>query len=160
MAQSLTQSQSLAVASFDILPSHWRDLPSIHTLERACFGPDAWNWLELLSLLFSSGVRLKAVADGRLVGFVAGERHPAEQCAWIVTIGVLPDYQRHGIGARLLIESEAQLNMPAIKLTVRESNHSALALYRKLGYAPQHSVPRYYSDGETGVVMEKILSNP
>lgn len=160
MAQSLTHPS--AVASIQILPSRWRDLPGIHTLERACFGPDAWNWVELLSLIFSNGLRLKAVADGHLVGFVAGERKPAEGCAWIITIGVLPDYQRRGIGARLLTESEAQLNMPAIRLTVRESNHSAIALYRKHGYQYKYTVPRYYSGGETGVVMEKqlLVSSP
>lgn len=159
MTQSLAQPRTSAVASINILPSNWRDLPSVHALERACFGPDAWNWLELLSLLFSGGIRLKAEVDGRLVGFVAGERHPAEQCAWIVTIGVLPEYQRRGIGARLLAESEAQLKMPALKLTVRESNLGAIALYRKHGYQPQYTVPRYYSGGETGVVMEKTIAS-
>jgi len=158
MAQSLTQPQASAIASFNLQPSQWRDLPAIHALEHACFGPDAWSWLELVVLLFSAGVRLKAVADERLVGFVAGERKPAEGCAWIVTIGVLPEYQRRGIGEQLLTESETQLAMPAVKLTVRESNQSAIALYRKLGYTPQYTVPRYYSGGETGVVMEKVLS--
>jgi ribosomal-protein-alanine N-acetyltransferase len=160
MARSLTRPFPPAVASLQILPSHWRDLPGIYALERACFGPDAWGWLELLSLWFSRSVRLKAVADGRLVGFAAGERKPHENCAWIITIGVLPEYQRCGIGARLLAESEAQLNMPVVKLTVRESNHGAIALYRKYGYQPQYTVPRYYSGGETGVVMGKALSKP
>lgn len=159
MTHSLTQPQASAVASAHILASTWRDLPGIYALERACFGPDAWNWLELLSLFFSSGVRLKAVVEGRLVGFVAGERKPSEGCAWIVTIGVLPEYQRRGIGARLLAESEAQLKMPTVKLTVRESNHGAIALYRQHGYQPQYTVPRYYSGGETGVVMEKISAS-
>jgi [ribosomal protein S18]-alanine N-acetyltransferase len=158
MTHSLTQPQTTTAASFEIQPSSWRDLLSIQALERACFGPDAWNWLELLSLLFLNGIRLKALADGRLVGFVAGERKPAEGCAWIITIGVLPEYQRQGIGARLLAESEGLLNMPVIKLTVRESNQGAIALYRKYGYQPQYTVPRYYSGGENGVVMEKALN--
>lgn len=159
MAQALTQPQPATVASFDVLPTYWRDLPSIHALERACFGPDAWNWLELLSLFFSNGIRLKAVVEGRCVGFVAGERKPSEGCAWIVTIGVLPEYQRRGIGARLLAVSEAHLSMPVVKLTVRESNQGAITLYRKHGYQPQYTVPRYYSGGETGVVMEKIIAS-
>ena len=158
MTRSLTQSLDSTLDSIQILPSRWRDVPAVHALERACFGPDAWSWLELVVLLFSAGVRLRAVADGRLVGFVAGERKPAEGCAWIITVGVLPEYQRHGIGEQLLIESEVRLAMPAIKLTVRESNHGAIALYRKLGYTPQYTVPRYYSGGETGVVMEKNVN--
>lgn len=162
MAQSLTRPQSTTVASVHIRPSRWRDLPGIHALERACFGPDAWNWFELAGLFLSSGIRLKAMLEGRVVGFVAGERKPSEGCAWIVTIGVLPAYQRRGIGARLLAESEAQLMMPVIKLTVRETNQSAIALYQRYGYQPTYTVPRYYSGGETGVVMEKqlLVSSP
>ena len=136
-------------------PAGWRDLPGVWALEKACFGRDAWSFLELGLALISPNVRLKAMSGERLVGLVVGEPHPYEGFAWIATIGVHPEFQRQGIGASLLAEAEARLKVPLLKLTVRQSNTPAIALYQKFGYAPVSHWERYYSDGEAGVVMEK-----
>ena len=136
-------------------PAGWRDLPGVWALEKACFGRDAWSFLELGLALISPNVRLKAMSRERLVGLVVGEPHPYEGFAWIATIGVHPEFQRQGIGASLLAEAEARLKVPLLKLTVRQSNTPAIALYRKFDYAPVSRWERYYSDGEAGVVMEK-----
>jgi ribosomal protein S18 acetylase RimI-like enzyme len=138
-----------------IQPAGWRDLRGVWALEKACFGPDAWSLMDLVLALFGPGVRLKAVAGDQLVGFVMGEPKPAERFAWIATIGVHPDYQRRGIATLLLTEVEARLTTPTIKLTVRQSNAGAIALYRKFGYTPVGRWERYYASGEAGVVMEK-----
>jgi ribosomal-protein-alanine N-acetyltransferase len=140
-----------------IQPSGWRDFIGVLALERACFGRDAWGLVDLVLALLGPGVRLKAVADGRLVGFVMGEPKPAEQFAWIATIGVLPEFQRRGIASRLLAAVEARLTVPTVKLTVRQSNRGAIELYRKFGYKPVGRWERYYAGGEAGVVMEKRL---
>ena len=91
--------------------------------------------------LLSSGVRLKAVTPtklgqggGRLVGFIYGDPRPSQGFAWISTVGVHPDFQRRGLGAALLTAAEAQLTTPILKLTVRQSNLGAIALYEKFGY--------------------------
>jgi len=136
-------------------PAGWRDLPGVWALEKACFGRDAWSFLELGLALISPNVRLKAMSGERLVGLVVGEPHPYEGFAWIATIGVHPEFQRQGIGASLLAEAEARLKVPLLKLTVRQSNTPAIALYQKFGYAPVSHWERYYSGGEAGVVMEK-----
>jgi [ribosomal protein S18]-alanine N-acetyltransferase len=138
-----------------IQPSGWRDLFAVWSLEQACFGRDAWSLVDLVLAMFGPGVRLKAVVDGRLVGFVMGEPKPAQRFAWIATLGVHPDYQRRGIATQLLTAVEARLSVPLIKLTVRQSNTGALALYRRFGYSPVDRWERYYSGGEAGVVMEK-----
>ncbi len=139
-----------------IQPSGWRDLLGVRALEEACFGRDAWSLVDLVFAMVGPGVRLKAVTDGsRLVGFVMGEPKPAQNFAWIATLGVHPDYQRQGIATRLLTEVEARLTVPLIKLTVRQSNDSAIALYQKFGYAPVGRWERYYAGGEAGIVMEK-----
>jgi len=142
--------------SIGISPAGWRDWPGVQALERACFGPDAWGSLDVLTaLLGGSSLRLKATAGRRLVGFVMGEPHSAEGYAWIATLGVHPDFQRQGIGARLLRETEARLAPPLLKLTVRQSNLPAIKLYEKFGYLPVHTWERYYASGEAGIVMEK-----
>lgn len=133
----------------------WRDLPGVWALEKACFGRDAWGVIELGIALVSPNVRLKAAESERMVGLVVGEPHPHEGYAWIATIGVHPEFQRRGIGHRLLAEAEARLTAPLLKLTVRQSNTPAIALYQKFGYASVSRWERYYSDGEAGIVMEK-----
>jgi ribosomal protein S18 acetylase RimI-like enzyme len=80
-----------------------------------------------------------------------------ENIAWVSTLGVLPAYRRQGVGMALLRACEAKLVVPRVRLSVRASNQPALRLYSNLGYR-QHSVwPRYYSDGEDALVLEKSL---
>lgn len=141
--------------NFSIVPARLPDLFTVHALERACFGRDAWGLVDLVFALAAPLVRLKAVSGGRLVGFIVGDPHPAQGYAWISTVGVHPDFQRRGIGAALLTAAEAQLTTPRIKLTVRQSNLGAIALYEKFGYVPVSTWEHYYAGGETGIVMEK-----
>ena len=151
--------QPLASASagsaITLAASGWRDWPGVLALEHACFGPDAWGPIELLFALAGPAVRLKAVSGGRLVGFAMGDPQRRQGFSWIATIGVHPDFQRRGIGARLLAGVEAQLTTPRIRLTVRRSNAGAIALYQKFGYHSVSVWEHYYAGGEAGIVMEK-----
>jgi ribosomal protein S18 acetylase RimI-like enzyme len=142
-------------APIEISPAGWRDLAGVWALERACFGPDAWGLIEVFFALVSPAVRLKVVAGRRLVGFVMGDPRPGQGFSWIATIGVHPDFQRQGIGARLLAAVEAALTTPRVKLTVRRSNLGAIALYEKFGYKSTAIWDHYYAGGEAGIVMEK-----
>jgi ribosomal protein S18 acetylase RimI-like enzyme len=92
-----------------------------------------------------------------MVGFVAGDIKPSERLAWIATIGVLTEYRGRGIGAALLCACEAQLDVPVIRLVVRQSNLTAIRLYERFGYATMGKWRKYYSDGEDGTVMEKRI---
>lgn len=139
----------------EILPAGLRDLFAIWRLEQACFGPDAWGLLELVIALLTPAVRLKVVADGRLIGFAIGEMRAREQEGWIATLGIHPDYQRRGLGRQLLAAVEARLPAPTLKLTVRVSNAPAIALYQQFGYQPLNRIARYYTGGEDGMVMER-----
>jgi ribosomal-protein-alanine N-acetyltransferase len=102
-------------------------------------------------------VRLKAMEDGRLVGFVAGDIRRFEKISWIATIGVLPERRGQGIGAALLQACEAHLweHAERIRLCVRASNDTAIRLYLRAGYQKAGLWTRYYHDGEDAVVMEK-----
>jgi len=147
---------SVALDSLAITTASLGDLFAAHALEKACFGVDAWGYFEIFAALVSPGqVRLKVVADGKMIGLVIGDPHPFERVGWIATLGVHPDYQRRGIGRKLLTECEAALRHPVLKLTVRQSNHSAIALYHQFGYHQVGVWPRYYASGEDGIVMEK-----
>ena len=137
-----------------------RDLGALRRLENACFGKDAWPIFDLIAVLtWSDIIRLKAVEDGEMIGFVAGDPRPSQGTGWIATIGVDPGYQHRGIGRALLRACEARMKFPRSKLTVRLSNDKAIALYEQEGYRAVEIWKKYYNDGEDGLVMEKMLSH-
>jgi ribosomal-protein-alanine N-acetyltransferase len=139
-----------------ILPATFLDLNALIKLERACFGGDAWPLLDLIAVLtLANVVRLKAVEDGELAGFVAGDPRPADGFSWIATIGVEPRFRRRGIGRELLRACEARLTTPRLRLSVRSSNDAAIRLYREEGYTQVDVLQNYYKDGEAAILMQK-----
>ncbi len=80
----------------------------------------------------------------------------------VISIAVLPDHHRKGIGYRLIQEAaKAMTNYKAKEcyLEVRESNLSAIRLYKKLGFEVARSISNYYADGEDALVMSLLLPN-
>ena len=63
-------------------------------------------------LTFPDVIRLKAMEDGQMVGFVAGDPRPRDGWGWIATIAVDPRYQQRGIGRALLHACESKLGVP------------------------------------------------
>ncbi len=139
--------------------ANWRDLSALISLDKVCFARDVWPWIDCLAALtFPEIVRLKAVFEDRLIGIVIGDRRRRESLGWIASIGVHPNFQRQGIGLRLLLACEQQLAMPRLRLTLRSSNQAAKNLYQHCGYVEVDVWSRYYADGENGIVMEKTIS--
>jgi len=78
----------------------------------------------------------------------------------VVSIAVLPAYQRKGVGTALM--EEAMKNMRFYKakecyLEVRVSNVAAVEMYKKLGLAVVRTSKGYYANGESALVMAKKL---
>jgi len=143
-------------ASAAIVAASLRDLGALRQVERICFPKDAWPLLDLISVLtFPGVVRLKAVSDNQMVGFIAGDVRRSEGIAWIATVAVLPEYRGRGIGSALLAACEAQIPLSKIRLCVRPSNEVAIRLYERFGYTKVGEWARYYQDGESALVMEK-----
>lgn len=142
---------------FKIEAASWRDVGELRTLEQECFGQDAWPFIELLAALTFPGlVRLKAVVDGHLVGFVGGDAERENNLGWITTIGVFAAWRRQGIGSSLLNAAEVAMNQPKVRLCVRKSNTGAVDLYLREGYKPVDLWKSYYVGGEDALVMEKV----
>jgi ribosomal protein S18 acetylase RimI-like enzyme len=139
-----------------IEPASLRDLGALRYLEKICFPRDAWPLLDLIGVLTYRGViRLKALRDQQMVGFIAGDVRRMEGVAWIATVAVLPEYRGRGIGAALLQTCETQIPVSRIRLCVRPSNDVAIRLYERFGYIKVGEWDRYYQDGESALVMEK-----
>jgi ribosomal protein S18 acetylase RimI-like enzyme len=137
----------------------WRDTCAVWAVMRACFEHEAYDPLSILAMLAWSGdITLKAVQAGRLVGFIASDQPAHNTTAWIIALGVHPNFRRQGIGSRLLAECEARTTHPCLRLTVRAGNAGALALYRQAGYVELRCIARYYAGSEDGIEMEKIRS--
>jgi ribosomal protein S18 acetylase RimI-like enzyme len=142
----------------ELQPATIRDLGALRKLEKACFEKDAWPLLDLIAVLtWPDVIRIKAVEDGMMIGFVAGEPRSSKREFWIATIAVDPRYQRQGIGRRLLRACEEQAQLHQLKLTVRISNQPAISLYEKEGYRTMDIWKGYYVDGEDGLVMGKMV---
>lgn len=84
---------------------------------------------------FQPELFLVALLDGKMIGSVmAGyEGHRG----WLNYLAVLPDYQRHGYGRRLVekvIDELRKLGCLKVNLQVRRSNVSVVDFYRRLGF--------------------------
>jgi ribosomal-protein-alanine N-acetyltransferase len=135
-----------------------RDLNALRKLEAVCFPMDAWPLIDLIGALSLPNVlRLKAVDEGRMVGFIAADLRPGQDLAWIATVGVLPEHRRRGVATGLLQACEGRLHLSRVRLNVRVSNKGALQLYHALGYTEVGVWPRYYQDGEDALVLEKVI---
>jgi len=142
---------------WSIEKADWRDYTQLSHLERACFPPeDIWSFWDLIGILTFPGlIRLKAVVDGRMVGFIGGEPEHSRRRGWVTTLGVLPAFQRKGIALALLQKCEHDLAMPVIRLSVRASNEAAIGLYELAGYKISDRREKYYNGGEDALVFEK-----
>ncbi|MFP3190763.1 MAG: GNAT family N-acetyltransferase [Thermoproteota archaeon] len=74
----------------------------------------------------------------------------------IISIAVLEEYRRKGIGLALMKESLDRMKKLGAKeayLEVRVTNHPAINLYKKLNFVIVNRIVSYYSDGEDAYVM-------
>jgi len=80
----------------------------------------------------------------------------------VISIAVLPEHQRKGIGEALMEEAMLRMRLYKAKecyLEVRVSNIPAINLYKKLGFETSRTVRGYYADGEAAAVMTRKLAS-
>lgn len=143
---------------YELAPAVLSDLQQLGEMEKSCFPLDAWPLIEQIAALILPGmIRIKAVCDGRMIGFVGGEVKRGQGVGWITTLAVLPKYRRQGVGKVLLETCEKEMGMPYVKLSVRRGNLSAQALYFDCGYRQKDVWRKYYDGGEDALVLEKEL---
>jgi [ribosomal protein S18]-alanine N-acetyltransferase len=111
----------------------------------------------------------RALADARtnvcvaeqgdaLVGF--GIMVYADDTAHLSLLAVRPEARRQGVGTALLhwLEQVARVaGIARVQLEARHDNASALAFYRRHGYAQTDTVPGMYLGVADGVRLEKRL---
>ena len=94
-----------------------------------------------------------------IAGFaVAQSRHKTGR---LLTLDVVPEAQRYGLGSRLLQECEERLRKRGcteVYLETAVNNEPALKLYHKMGYHILRTLPAYYhATGLDAFLMGKVL---
>jgi ribosomal-protein-alanine N-acetyltransferase len=169
---------------FSIRDFHKADFETLWRIDQSCFGPGiSYSRPELLAYITLRGaftlvaernsrtesnteVRNEEVASSGpgTLGFVvaslntrgAGHVTPGH----VITIDVIPEARRIGVGSALLTAAEQRLSSAGstcVRLETAVNNSAALAFYKRHGYAVFKTLPRYYPDGLDAFVMQKDL---
>ena len=119
-------------------------------LHRACFPEDPWDAGAIEQIMGISGFFGRVGwAISAPVGFALALALGEE--AEIVSLGVLPDYRRHGIGSAILnaVCGEAQLRgAERVVLEMASDNEAASALYAGRGFTVVGRRRNYYHRAE------------
>ena len=78
----------------------------------------------------------------------------------VITIDVIAEARRGGIGSALLTAAEKRLKLAGstcVRLETAVNNAGALAFYKRHRYSVFKTIPRYYPDGLDAFVMQKDL---
>lgn len=131
------------------------ELRQVAAVQKRAFKPRlAYSFATLLLLWSLPHVRfLVARQDGRIAGCAIGDRNGGQ--ARVVNICVDPDFQRLGIGARLLRALDSALPGGDMVLMVETENATAKALYYREGFREVGISPDYYGRGLDGIWMQK-----
>lgn len=143
------------------------DLSRLWEIDQKCFPPGiSYSEPELLYYIKRPSA-FTLVAEGRgkgdplVVGFIVAEI--GKQMGHIITIDVLEQARRGGLGSQLMGAAEDRLRAAGCKgvyLETAVDNAPALAFYKRHQYFLVKTVPRYYQTGVDAFVLKKDLLSP
>jgi [ribosomal protein S18]-alanine N-acetyltransferase len=142
------------------------DFEVLWNIDQQCFAPGiAYSKRELAIYIRRRGsfTLVAEIAEtpnhsSPIAGFIVAEA--SRNIGHIISIDVLPDSRRLGLGSKLLLAAENRLGSLACRNVVLETavdNTSALGFYKRHHYAVLKVSPRYYSNGVDALVLGKRL---
>jgi ribosomal-protein-alanine N-acetyltransferase len=147
------------VSDIVICPMSEEDLEQVLAIEISSY-PQPWNRDHFLDELKSPHAFPQSAfnRDGRLMGYICPMQILDE--GHILDVAVDPVFRGQGVG-RLLVEHVLtrcrEKGAEFVSLEVRPSNHSALSLYRQIGFVEVGRRKRYYENGEDAILMEYLF---
>jgi len=138
-----------------------QDFETLWQIDQACFARGiSYSRRELAFYIARKlGFILVAELAGRILGFVVLDRDRQGQ-AHVITIDVLTEARRSGLGSRLMTAAEERLRAlgcSAVFLETAVDNAAAIAFYKRHGYTVIQTIPRYYLDSIDALVLSKEL---
>jgi len=131
------------------------DAPALAAQHAAAFAAgERWGADAIRLMLEMAGGFGLCVPEGFVLARVAADE------AEILTLAVVPEARRQGVGAGLLagaMAAAAARGAAAMFLEVAEGNAAARALYAAAGFAEVGRRRGYYPDGGDAVVMRRGL---
>jgi ribosomal-protein-alanine N-acetyltransferase len=148
------------------------DLSWLSGIDQQCFPPGiAYDRKELSAYIHRSG-SLTLVAEtppdakdpgsasaSLICGFIVAQKL-RRGVGHIITIDVLPQARRAGLGSKLMSEVEQRLHeagCEAVLLEVAVNNLAAIRFYKTRGYFVLKTIPRYYQGELDALLMAKRL---
>lgn len=167
--------------SFRIRQFENADFDTLWQIDQACFDPQlAYSQRELAFYMRRPGsftlVAESEGAEGRnngrdnggslaenpglgILGFIVAETR--RRTGHIITIDVIEEARREGVGSALLHAAEEQLlraGARAVALETPVNNAAAIHFYKQKGYFVEKTVTGYYSNQMDALVMAKELA--
>ena len=160
---------------FSLRDFHKADFETLWRIDQSCFAPGiSYSRPELFAYITMRGAftvvaeeSAEAIAARqevdpgawRVLGFVVA-RLNTRGLGHVITIDVIPEARRSGVGSALLKAVENRLGLAGgtrVRLETAVNNASALAFYKRHGYTVTKAIPHYYPDGVDAFVMQKDL---
>jgi len=120
-----------------IRPMSRNDLSSVTEVDNAAFAPLWCNSLDSLDRAYLQAIHSTvAETDEGVIGYQISTGNPIG--AHLARLAVRPDAQKKGVGAALVSELIAQMQLrrkPHLTVNTQGDNSSSLALYKSLGFA-------------------------
>jgi len=147
--------------SFVIRDFQPEDFETLWRIDQECFPPGiAYSRQELKVYVRRRGsftIIAEEAGHKSIAGFIVAY---GGLTAHIITIDVIVEARRSGVGSQLLKAAEARLRegkSKAVGLETAVDNAAALAFYKRHGFHVVSTWPRYYSNGVDALVMKKNL---
>ena len=132
------------------------DIKKIAELEKVCFS-FPWSEKSIEEGMDYGATFFKAEYNGEFAGYIGVTAVSGE--GYINNIAVDPDLRKKGIGAMLLdraVVFSRQQKLDFLSLEVRESNLTAINLYKKAGFKKQGVRKNFYDNPkEDGIIMTR-----
>ncbi|MCT7977608.1 GNAT family N-acetyltransferase [Laspinema olomoucense] len=137
------------------------DIEGVVYLDRQIFGDDCYSHLvmrqfyEVCNELF-----YVAVIDKEIVGYTIGCPQFNTNHAWLLSLCIHPDWQRKGIGKKLIKQFLSQVSSFGLKniyLTAKPEDKIVIKIYENFGFEKTSCEENYFGLGHSRIVMRKQM---
>jgi len=149
------------------------DFQTLWQIDQACFEPQlAYSQAELafymrrpgsFTLVAQGGAEedgsKEEIDESGILGFIVAENR--RRTAHIITIDVIEDARRSGVGSALMQAAEQKLlqaGATSVALETPVNNAAAIRFYKSEGYFVEKTIAGYYSNQMDALVMTKELA--